>query len=405
VVVPDHYGFGLSDKPPVGSFAHHPGDHAAVLEDFVQAHDLEEIVLVVHDWGAPIGLSLAGHLPARIRRVVIANGFAWTFDPFAPGPYHELVDWSLVNLLQPAHFLSTGVFPASVGQSIASLFGASGSPAFLAVRDAYWGPFLDVGSGAPLSADAIVPTNTFAARILLERELLAETERNLSVLAAKPLAIHFGGADPLMGALRCDTAPAAPCPPGLVCTTVGGADLCLTPAGAPVYPYVERFLAGWSPPAVAAVTIDPSAGHFLAEERPAELAATVRYLDAFLGPGCSHRATFAKLASTVPTVGGTVTLALSDAPPASAHLVFLGAPPAAPVPLGACTLHVDPTAAALLAAGATDLAGAWSAVSPVPGDPTLLGRTFHLQALLAAPAGGPLLGAFELSNGAAVTVR
>ncbi len=77
VIVPDHIGCGLSDKP---------GDEAydytlsRRVEDFSRLMDdlgLANINLIVHDWGGMIGLAWAVQNPDRIKRLVILNTAAF----------------------------------------------------------------------------------------------------------------------------------------------------------------------------------------------------------------------------------------------------------------------------------------------------------------------------------------
>jgi pimeloyl-ACP methyl ester carboxylesterase len=75
-IAPDHLGFGLSDKPPEWSYL--PEDHAKNLELFLESLDLQNMALVVGDWGGPIGLSYAVRHPERIRNIVITNTWLWS---------------------------------------------------------------------------------------------------------------------------------------------------------------------------------------------------------------------------------------------------------------------------------------------------------------------------------------
>ena len=68
----DHAGFGRSDKPlePAWhSLERHVGLTSAVFERL----DLRDATLVVHDWGGPIGTSLALAHPDRVARLVILD--------------------------------------------------------------------------------------------------------------------------------------------------------------------------------------------------------------------------------------------------------------------------------------------------------------------------------------------
>jgi haloalkane dehalogenase len=71
-VVPDHAGFGRSDKPldPAWqSLERHVELTGALLEEL----DLRDVTLVLHDWGGPIGLTLALVHPDRVTRTVILD--------------------------------------------------------------------------------------------------------------------------------------------------------------------------------------------------------------------------------------------------------------------------------------------------------------------------------------------
>ncbi len=71
----DHIGFGLSDKPT--DFVGTPEAHAANLSKFIQQLELENITLVVHDFGGPIGLGAALQHPNRIKQLVVFNTWLW----------------------------------------------------------------------------------------------------------------------------------------------------------------------------------------------------------------------------------------------------------------------------------------------------------------------------------------
>lgn len=72
----DHIGFGLSDKPE--DYDYSTQNHSKTLERFVLEKELQNITLVVHDFGAPIGLNFAIRYPERIKRLVILNSWLWS---------------------------------------------------------------------------------------------------------------------------------------------------------------------------------------------------------------------------------------------------------------------------------------------------------------------------------------
>lgn len=74
----DHMGCGFSDKPV--DFSYRLADHVANLERFLVALDLQNVTLVVHDWGGAIGMGAALRQKERIKRLVILNTAAFPAD-------------------------------------------------------------------------------------------------------------------------------------------------------------------------------------------------------------------------------------------------------------------------------------------------------------------------------------
>jgi pimeloyl-ACP methyl ester carboxylesterase len=72
VVAPDLIGFGRSDKP-ADEAAHSFAFHRGVLLDFVERLGLQNLLLVVQDWGGLFGLTLPMAAPARYTRLLVMN--------------------------------------------------------------------------------------------------------------------------------------------------------------------------------------------------------------------------------------------------------------------------------------------------------------------------------------------
>lgn len=92
VVVPDHVGFGRSDKPR--DLAYYSLErHVKNLARTLEALDVENAVLVVHDWGGPIGMGWAGAHPRRVAGVVVLNSWAFVREgaPRPPWLFEALV--------------------------------------------------------------------------------------------------------------------------------------------------------------------------------------------------------------------------------------------------------------------------------------------------------------------------
>lgn len=89
VIAPDWFGFGRSDKftdPADYSYKM----HYESLIAFCDALNLNDITIVCQDWGGLLGLSLAGLLPDRVKRIVAMNTALATGErPLGPG----FMDW------------------------------------------------------------------------------------------------------------------------------------------------------------------------------------------------------------------------------------------------------------------------------------------------------------------------
>lgn len=72
----DHIGFGLSDKSE--HYDYSTQNHSKTLEKFVLEKQLDNITLVVHDFGGVIGLNFAIQHPKKIKRMVILNSWLWS---------------------------------------------------------------------------------------------------------------------------------------------------------------------------------------------------------------------------------------------------------------------------------------------------------------------------------------
>ncbi len=78
-VAPDLIGFGKSDKL-ADKNAYSYQTHVDWMWSFVQSADLRNITLICQDWGSLIGLRLVAEHPERFARVVVANGMLPTGD-------------------------------------------------------------------------------------------------------------------------------------------------------------------------------------------------------------------------------------------------------------------------------------------------------------------------------------
>ena len=88
-IVPDHMGMGKSGVPSE-PYPYRLQHHITNLEALLLHLDVEDITLVVHDWGGPVGLGFAVRHPRRMKRLVLLN--TWAFAPWPGGPFPRLLE-------------------------------------------------------------------------------------------------------------------------------------------------------------------------------------------------------------------------------------------------------------------------------------------------------------------------
>ena len=75
VVAVDHVGCGLSDKPQ--EYHYSLAQHTNNLVQLIDKLNLDQIVMVVHDWGGAIGLGAAVQRADRFRKIMVLNTAAF----------------------------------------------------------------------------------------------------------------------------------------------------------------------------------------------------------------------------------------------------------------------------------------------------------------------------------------
>ncbi|MBL7664014.1 MAG: alpha/beta fold hydrolase [Bacteriovoracaceae bacterium] len=81
IIVPDHMGCGLSDKPQ--EYAYTLDTHISNLLVLIHKLQLTQVNLMVHDWGGAIGFGLATKRPELIKKIMIMNTAAF-LSPHIP---------------------------------------------------------------------------------------------------------------------------------------------------------------------------------------------------------------------------------------------------------------------------------------------------------------------------------
>lgn len=181
----DYPGFGLSRPPPGYRFT--VAEHARVVEGFVERLDLDEITLMVHDWGGPIGFWVAHHHPDRFRAFVIGNSWAWPIR-------HDRRTQAFSKVLGSQLFGGMLVRRADIFVELFMRGGVRRRSLTPAERAMYKRPH-----PSPASRE---PVHVMPREILGAHQLLTEAESGLTGLMDKPALIVWGDRDP---AFRADS--------------------------------------------------------------------------------------------------------------------------------------------------------------------------------------------------------
>ncbi len=222
MIMPDLMGLGLSDRPPRDF--HTLENHSRWLATLIDSLELEAPILVVQDWGGPIGLHAMTRLPGLMSGLVVLNTSLGPPKPdFSPTTFHRFFSspigaWTTRYLGYPQRSLG---FAQGDRKSISGV-----------VARSYRYPLRgERGSEAVTALVRMVPNSLDHSSVEPLREVKAFVDTYDG-----PAAIVWGNRDPVLGRLRNRT---------------------------------SRML----PQAPVTAT---DAGHFLQEEVPEEIAAAIR---------------------------------------------------------------------------------------------------------------------------------
>ncbi len=175
----DYPGFGLSTSP--AGYGYTIAEHARIVEGFVEQIALEDITLMVQDWGGPIGFWVATRHPERFQAFVIGNTWAW------PMTGDRATEW-FSKLLGSAAVGGVLVRRADVFVNVFMRGGIKRKKLSTAEREMYKRPH-----PTPQSR---VPVHVMPREILGATPLLAEVEQALDRVADRPALIVWGDRDP-----------------------------------------------------------------------------------------------------------------------------------------------------------------------------------------------------------------
>ncbi len=176
-IAPDYPGFGLSHPAPGYDFL--PSSHARIIETFADSLALDNVTIMMQDWGGPIGLRFAGKHPGRVAGLVIGNTWGWPIDG---DPHFERFS-SLMGGRVGRVFIRR--FNAFVNVMIPMNVKRHRVPS--EVMKAYRNPFP--------TPDSREPTWIFPREIRGSSAFLAQVEAGLGSLTGKPALIVWGDRD------------------------------------------------------------------------------------------------------------------------------------------------------------------------------------------------------------------
>lgn len=191
LVMPDLAGLGLSEKPPDPRF-HTLENHARIVGALLDALARGPLVLVVHDWGGPIGLAALADRPGRLAGLVVTNtGVRPPRPGRRPTAFHRFANLPVVS---DAAFRLGGFPQNALHLAQADRRSISGD-----VARAYRWPLRRIRDRVgPLALARMVPIGP-------DHPSIPALRRSLAVASAfeGPAAIVWGERDPVIGrALR-----------------------------------------------------------------------------------------------------------------------------------------------------------------------------------------------------------
>jgi len=182
VIVPDHIGCGLSDKPQ--QYTYTLEQHIQNLEALIAELGISQnITLMVHDWGGAIGMGYAVRHPNNVKRFVVFNTAAF---------YSDIVPWRIKICRLPilGQFMVQGLNGFALA---AQRFATSQRERFV--------PLVAQGYLAPYNNwQNRIATHRFVMDIPLEanhptRQTIAEIEGKLQLFSNHPMQVIWGQDD------------------------------------------------------------------------------------------------------------------------------------------------------------------------------------------------------------------
>jgi haloalkane dehalogenase len=180
-VAPDLPGYGLSNARP--SYGYTLREQAQLLQDFVIALDLKDIVAWGNDGGGPTAILALSDLVERVTGLVMAGTFGWSIRD-----YHSVTRTLRIATSWPARFFNR--YTNLIAASTATRFALGERRLTKAEKKHYTKPFSDRGSRSR-------PLKLFAS--FTDADTQESLDSASRALREKPVLVQFGDHDPMTG--------------------------------------------------------------------------------------------------------------------------------------------------------------------------------------------------------------
>ena len=173
----DYPGFGLSDHPD--GYGYTPDEHAQPIGELVDHLDLDGFLVMVQDWGGPIGFDIATKRADSVGGIVHGNTWFWPVDTLMFKLFPRVMSTRFMQRqIVEKNFFVERIMRRSMTQKLSQ-----------AEMDHYRRPLP--------TPEARVGVAEFPRQILEAKPLLARLEADVPrLLGSKPVVFTWGMKDP-----------------------------------------------------------------------------------------------------------------------------------------------------------------------------------------------------------------
>jgi len=174
VIAPDYPGFGQSSAH--AGYGYTAQEQADTIISFFDFMNLDNVIIMVQDWGGPIGFNLVQHRPEQFSGLVIGNTWAW---PLQGQTRFEMCSWVMGGPI--GQWLNSNYI------GVLHLFLRHGMAQSL-TQEEYAGYFHRFNKGDRR------PVTKFPRELIAATPFLASVEEGMNKLSVYKTLIVWGGA-------------------------------------------------------------------------------------------------------------------------------------------------------------------------------------------------------------------